>query len=45
MGLERNAIPALPFNKTNGEECIVSNHEYMTGDFSSIYMSRNRVRT
>ena len=23
----------------------VPNHEYMTGDFSSIYMSRNRVRT
>jgi DNA (cytosine-5)-methyltransferase 1 len=43
--LKENAIPALPYNKTNGDECIVSNHEYMTGDFSSIYMSRNRVRT
>lgn len=43
--LRENAIPAFPFNKTNGEKCIISNHEYMTGDFSSIYMSRNRVRT
>ena len=25
-------------------QCKVANHEYMTGSFSSIYMSRNRVR-
>lgn len=25
--------------------CVIPNHEYMTGGFSSIYMSRNRVRT
>jgi DNA (cytosine-5)-methyltransferase 1 len=38
------AIPALPKNKTNGANCLIQSHEYMTGDFSSIYMSRNRVR-
>ena len=30
-------------NKTNGKTEI-SNHEYMNGGFSTIYMSRNRVR-
>lgn len=43
--LKDNAIPGLPKNKTNGNECIVPNHEYFVGDFSSIYMSRNRVRS
>ena len=31
-------------NKTNGEKIKVANHEYMNGGFSTIYMSRNRVR-
>ncbi|NLL07208.1 MAG: DNA cytosine methyltransferase [Clostridiaceae bacterium] len=43
--LRETAIPALNGNKTNGENCLVTNHEYMTGGFSSIYMSRNRVRS
>ena len=43
--LKDNAIPAKPHNKTNGDACVVPNHEYFTGDFSSIYMSRNRVRS
>ena len=43
--LQNSVIPALPQNKTNGENCIISNHEYMTGGFSSIFMSRNRVRS
>ncbi len=42
--LKDSALPALKGNKTNGHNCLVENHEYMTGDFSSIYMSRNRVR-
>lgn len=42
--LKDNAIPARFGNRTNGSQCAVSNHEYMTGGFSSIYMSRNRVR-
>ncbi len=37
-------LPAKDKNKANGEGCIIPNHEYMTGGFSTIYMSRNRVR-
>ena len=43
--LRDSVIPALKFNKTNGTKCKVLNHEYMTGGFSTIYMSRNRVRS
>lgn len=43
--LKDNVLPALKGNITNGENCLVSNHEYMTGSFSTIYMSRNRVRS
>lgn len=43
--LKDSAIPAKASNKTNGENCIIKNHEYMVGSFSSIYMSRNRVRS
>lgn len=39
-----NALPAKEKNYTNGTACAVSNHEYLTGGFSTIYMSRNRVR-
>ena len=42
--LQESAIPALPQNHTNGSKCIVPNHEYYVSGFSSIYMSRNRVR-
>ncbi|MCQ2337207.1 MAG: DNA cytosine methyltransferase [Paludibacteraceae bacterium] len=41
----KTAIPAKEHNKTNGTECIVPNHEYFTGSFSPIFMSRNRVRS
>lgn len=41
-----NPIPALEKNDANNEEDLeIPNHEYMIGDFSSIYMSRNRVRS
>ena len=43
--LKDNATPAKKFNKTNGDALKISNHEYMTGGFSTIYMSRNRVRS
>lgn len=43
--LKDSVIPALEKNKTNGENCKFLNHEYMTGSFSSIFMSRNRVRS
>lgn len=42
--LRDSAVPAQATNAANSAECIVPNHEYMTGGFSSIYMSRNRVR-
>jgi len=38
-------LPAKQFNKTNGETLQILNHEYMTGGFSTMYMSRNRVRS
>lgn len=43
--LKDNVLPAKEGNYTNGEKCNVVNHEYMIGGFSSIYMSRNRVRS
>lgn len=42
--LRESVVAAAEGNYTNGENCLVANHEYMTGGFSSIYMSRNRVR-
>lgn len=42
--LKDTAIPAKEKNYTNGNKCIIPNHEYMTGGFSTIFMSRNRVR-
>lgn len=38
-------IPALEKNYTNGDNCKVLNHEYFMGSYSTIYMSRNRVRS
>ena len=40
----RSAKAAKPLNKTNGDKLTIANHEYMNGGFSTIYMSRNRVR-
>lgn len=42
--LKDTAMPALEHNHTNGNACIVPNHEYYVSGFSSIFMSRNRVR-
>lgn len=42
--LKDNVLPAKAGNYTNGDLCKVANHEYMIGGFSSIFMSRNRVR-
>ena len=42
--LEHNVVAAVEKNKTNSKQ-LVANHEYMTGGFSTIFMSRNRVRT
>lgn len=41
----RQAQPAKRHNKSWGTELPIPNHEYMNGGFSTIYMSRNRVRS
>lgn len=41
--LKDNVVAASGTNKAN-PECTVTNHEYMKGGFSPIFMSRNRVR-
>lgn len=45
IDLKDSVVPAKEGNRTNKENCKVSNHEYMIGGFSSMFMSRNRVRT
>jgi DNA (cytosine-5)-methyltransferase 1 len=42
--LRSSAQSARPGNKTNGTTLKIPNHEYLVGGFSTIYMSRNRVR-
>lgn len=42
--IKDSVIPALDKNRTNGASCNVPNHEYYVGGFSTIFMSRNRVR-
>ena len=42
--LRSNVVPAKEKNHTNSENCKFLNHEYMIGTFSTIFMSRNRVR-
>ncbi|MBR6032071.1 MAG: DNA cytosine methyltransferase [Bacteroidaceae bacterium] len=42
--LRETAIPALEHNHSNGDACIVDNHEYYVSGYSPIFMSRNRVR-
>jgi len=42
--LQETAIPSKDGNKANKDGCMIPNHEFMTGGFSSMYMSRNRVR-
>ncbi len=42
----RKSKPALPMNKANNpKDLFAPNHEYMNGGFSTMYMSRNRVRS
>jgi DNA (cytosine-5)-methyltransferase 1 len=43
--LKDTALPAKEGNYTNRDNCKVLNHEYMIGGFSSMFMSRNRVRS
>ena len=41
--LKDNAVAAIGNNNTN-PDVMIPNHEYFTGGFSSMFMSRNRVR-
>jgi DNA (cytosine-5)-methyltransferase 1 len=41
--LKDSALPALPTNQSNFDDCIIANHEYWHGTYSYIFMSRNRV--
>ncbi len=43
--LQENVMPAKEKQRSNFDRCAVDNHEYMIGGFSSIFMSRNRVRS
>ena len=43
--LKDSAVPALPKNMPNSPENLaILNHEYFEGAYSTIFMSRNRVR-
>lgn len=42
--IKDTAIPAKDKNYTNSDKCNLPNHEYAIGSFSTIFMSRNRVR-
>ena len=42
--LKDNALPGRDKNYSNHGQCKVPNHEFMIGGFSTMYMSRNRVR-
>lgn len=44
FNLQNSVLPAKAQQKTNGNKCLLPNHEYMIGGFSTMYMSRNRVR-
>lgn len=43
--LRKSVKPAGKYNKANNGSLKIPNHEYMNGGFSTIYMSRNRVRS
>lgn len=42
--LRNSAKSAKEYNKSRGDGLKIYNHEYMNGGFSTIFMSRNRVR-
>ena len=43
--LRDSDLPARAKNSSNFEKCSIKNHEFAIGGFSTIYMSRNRVRS
>lgn len=43
--LQDSVLSAKEKNYTNADACAIPNHEYAIGSFSTIFMSRNRVRS
>lgn len=43
--LQKTAIPAKAKNRTNGDKCLIPNNEFFVGEYSPIFLSRNRVRS
>jgi DNA (cytosine-5)-methyltransferase 1 len=43
--IKDTALPAKEKNYSNDDACAIANHEYAIGTFSSMFMSRNRVRS
>ena len=43
--IKDTALAAQEKNYTNSDKCALANHEYAIGTFSSMFMSRNRVRS
>ena len=43
--IKDSALAAKEKNYTNADNCVLANHEYAIGTFSSMFMSRNRVRS
>jgi DNA (cytosine-5)-methyltransferase 1 len=43
--LKDSSLPAIDGNRPNIGTCAIPNHEHMIGGFSTLYMSRNRVRS
>ena len=41
--LRNSVLQSEEKNWTNGDKCKIPNHEYLTGGFSTIFMSRNNL--
>ena len=44
LDIKDNVLANKEKNHSNGLACKIPNHEYLTDSFSSMFMSRNRVR-
>jgi DNA (cytosine-5)-methyltransferase 1 len=42
--ISKSALIAKPKNHSNYDDCVIPNHEYIHGSYSTMYLSRNRVR-
>lgn len=44
-GLQENVLAVNSADQSHKEHCLLPNHEYLAGDFSAAFLSRNRVRS